>query len=205
MNAEHLEVLVEEPSMEAFLDELLPDILGDRATFRIHTHQGKYDLLGKLSARLRGYAKWLPATMRVVVLVDRDDSDCRDLKQTMEKAADAAGLLTRATSGGTNWQVVNRLAIEELEAWFFSEWTGVKSAYPRVAANIPRQSAYRHPDDITGGTWEALQRVLVRAGYFSGGLRKTEAATAIGKQFDVNRASSPSFIAFRDAILETVA
>ncbi len=52
MNAEHLEVLVEEPSMEAFLDELLPDLLGDRATFRIHTHQGKYDLLGKLSARL---------------------------------------------------------------------------------------------------------------------------------------------------------
>ena len=204
MNAEHLEVLVEEPSMEAFLVELLPRLLEGRATFSIHAHQGKADLLSKLPGRLRGYSMWLPETMRIVVLIDRDDANCNDLKQVMEDAAEAAGLLTRTASGGADWQTVNRLAIEELEAWFFGEWTGVKSAYPRASATIPNQAKYRKPDEIAGGTWEALQRILMNAGYFSGGLRKMEAASAIGKHFDPTRASSPSFIAFRETIVEAL-
>lgn len=58
MTAEHIEVLVEEPSMEAFLHALLPRILPSGRTFQIHSFQGKSDLLGKLEARLRGYAAW---------------------------------------------------------------------------------------------------------------------------------------------------
>jgi len=44
MTANHLEILVEEPSMEAFLAQLLPRLLGERATFTLHVHQGKRDL-----------------------------------------------------------------------------------------------------------------------------------------------------------------
>jgi hypothetical protein len=205
MKAEHLEVLVEEPSMEAFLLELLPRMLDGRATFTIHVHQGKSDLTKKLGDRLRGYAKWLPPSIRIIVLVDRDDDNCVTLKQRLEQAAHAAGLLTRTTSGGAPWRVVNRLAIEELEAWFFGEWIGVRKAYPKASATIPRQAPYRQPDAIAGGTWEALERVLKTAGYFSGGLRKMEMASAIGKHFDSALAQSPSFIAFRNALLEAVA
>jgi hypothetical protein len=205
MKAEHVEVLVEEPSMEAFLLELLPRMLDGRATFMIHAHQGKSDVIRKLGDRLRGYAAWLPASMRIVVLVDRDDDNCIALKKQMEKAAKAAGLLTRATSGRAPWRVVNRLAIEELEAWFFGEWTGVRTAYPRASKTIPGKALYRQSDAIAGGTWEALERVLRSAGYFSGGLRKMEAASAIGRQFDPALARSPSFIAFRNALLEAVA
>ncbi len=205
MKAKHLEVLVEEPSMEAFLLELLPRMLDGRATFTIHAHQGKSDLIRKLSNRLRGYAKYLPASTRIVVLIDRDDDDCIALKRRMEQAAKAAGLLTRSTSDGAPWRVVNRLAIEELEAWFFGEWTGVRTAYPRASKAIPGKAPYREPDAIAGGTWEALERVLKSAGYFSGGLRKMEAASAIGRQFDPALACSPSFIAFQNALLEAVA
>jgi len=153
---------------------------------------------------LRGYAKWLPETMRIVVLVDRDDSNCTALKQKMETDAAAAGLLTRSASGQADWQVVNRLAIEELEAWYFGEWVSVNRVYPKVSENIPKQAAYRHPDTIAGGTWEALHRVLKRVGYFPGRFRKMEVATEIGKQYDPNISCSPSFIAFRNAILEAV-
>jgi hypothetical protein len=205
MKAEHLEFLVEEPSMEMFLMQLLPRLLRDRATFTIHSHQGKNDLIEKLGPRLRGYAKWLPDIVRIVVVVDRDDIDCITLKNRMEQDAAGAGLLTRTASRGTCWQVVNRIAIEELEAWFFGEWVGVRSAYPRVSSAIPRQAAYRASDSIAGGTWEALERLLKNAGYFSRGLRKIEAAVAIGKYFDHARALSPSFLAFRDALLEAVA
>jgi hypothetical protein len=192
--------------MEAFLTELLPRILSKQITFAIHTYQGKSDIRKKLPSRLLGYAKWLPETTRIIVVIDRDDDKCSVLKGEMEQAASAAGLTSRSVAGEqTNWQIANRIAVEELEAWFFGEWAAVRAAYPKVPANIPNKSAYRHPDQIVGGTWEALERVFKKAGYFSGGLRKSEAAREIGKLFDQSRATSPSFIAFRTAFLEATA
>ncbi|WP_080901137.1 DUF4276 family protein, partial [Rhodopseudomonas palustris] len=192
------------PSMEAFLAEMLPRLLAGRATYTIHAHQGKSDLLKKLGDRLRAYAKWLPESSRIVVVIDRDNSDCFALKEKMEQLAKEANLLTRKTSANGNWRVVNRLAIEELEAWFFGEWKAVCTSFPKVSSTIPAQAPYRNPDAVTGGTWEALERVLGNAGYFPGGLRKLELAVAIGKHFDPMSATSPSFLTFRDALVESV-
>ena len=64
MVAAHLEFLVEELSMEAFLRGLLPRILPQDRSFAIHPFQGKQDLLGKLEPRLRAYASWLPQDRR---------------------------------------------------------------------------------------------------------------------------------------------
>lgn len=204
MKTEHLEILVEEPSMEAFLRELLPRMLGPGVSFQIYPYQCKDDLLDKLPSRLRGYASWLPVTSRIVVIVDRDDDDCSDLKKKMEKMARDAGLHTRTSAADKNWQVVNRVAIEELEAWYFGDWEAVREVYPRVGANIPKKESYREPDGILGGTWEAFERVLQKAGYFKNGLRKMEAAREIGKRVDPQRNRSRSFKVFRDAILEAV-
>ena len=202
MRAEHLEILVEEPSMEAVLREILPKLLNNETTYTIHVHQGKPDLLGKLGGRLRGYSKWITETIRLVVIVDRDDENCHCLKQNLEREAISAGLRTRTTSGMKPWQIVNRIVIEELEAWFFSEWSAVRKAYPRASANIPGQALYRASDAIVGGTWQAMERVLKSAGYFSGGLRKLEIARAVGRHFDPAASVSPSFNVFRNAILE---
>lgn len=204
MKAEHFEILVEEPSMEAFLGEVLPRLFGDSATFMVYTHQGKLDLLRKLSARLRAYSKWLPSNYRIVVITDRDVDDCLALKQHLEDCASRAGLCTRTRGGMPSWQLVNRIAIEELEAWFFGEWEGVRQAYPNVAANISTRAQYRDCDAITGGTWEALERILKRSGYFTGGYRKVEAAREIGRYFDPTRCSSTSFRILRDALHEAL-
>ena len=204
MKAEHFEVLVEEPSMEAFLTEFLPKFIGDRATFRVYVHQGKSDLLNKLEARLRGYSKWLPENFRIIVLVDCDDDDCVVLKERLEKACAVAGLSTRANRKTPIWQVANRICIEELEAWFFGEWAGVRRAYPKVSGTVNNKISYRHCDSIQGGTWEAFERVLKLGGYFSGGLRKVEAARKIGKQFNHETCVSPSFKVFRDVIIEAM-
>jgi Domain of unknown function (DUF4276) len=203
--ASHLEILVEEPSAEAFLAAWLPGVLGEAVTFRIHAHQGKYDLLGKLEQRLRGYAKWLPESTRIIVLVDRDDEDCQFTKGKMEQAATAAGITSRTVAQGPLWRVVNRIAVEELEAWFFGAWDSVRRAYPKVAVNADKKAALRHSDEIVGGTWEAFERVMRQGGYFAGGLRKVEAAQAIGSAFDSAECRSPSFRMFHEAILEAVA
>jgi hypothetical protein len=205
MKAEHLEILVEEPSMEAFLRALLPRVLPEGVTFEIYPYQCKDDLLAKLPSRLMGYSSWLPENWRIIVVVDRDDDDCETLKGRMETVAMNAHLRTRTVAAAALWQVANRIAIEELEAWFFGDWLAVEGAYPRVPPTIPRQQQYREPDGILGGTWEAFERVLQRAGYFKNGLRKTEAARMVGKHMNPARNSSRSFQVFRDAVLEATA
>ena len=202
MIAKNLELLVEEPSMEAFLQELLPRILPADCGFAIHTFQGKPDLLGHLENRLRGYAQWLPDDWRILVIVDRDDDDCRQLKRQLEDVASGTNLRTRSQAEGRLWQVVNRLAIEELEAWYFGDWEAVRSAYPRVSPTVPNQSRYRYPDSVRGGTWEAFERILKQRGYFRTGLRKIEAARAVATHIDPARNRSHSFIKFRDALVE---
>ena len=64
-----------------------------------------------------------------------------------------------------------------------------------------RKKPYRDPDAILGGTWEALERVLQAAGYFSSGIRKIEIAQAIAPHMDPKRNTSRSFCCFRDAVL----
>ena len=122
MEKPHLEFLVEEPSMEAFLHELLPRLFPeDYPSFRVHAFQSKTDMLGNLQARLKGYSYWPSNYGRIVVMVDCNDDDCHKLKQRLEKAATIAGLSTHSGSGGHLWQVVDRIAIEELEAWYFGD------------------------------------------------------------------------------------
>lgn len=189
--------------MEAFLRALLPRLLPQGRTFEVHAFQGKGDLMDKLGARLRGYAAWLPADWRIVVVVDRDDDDCLDLKQRLEAATQRAGLRSRSRAG-ESWQLVNRIAIEELEAWYFGDWPAVRAAYPRLPATIPNQQRYRDADAIAGGTWETFERILQRHGYFKGGLRKIEAARILGGVVAAQRNRSASFCRFRDAVLEAV-
>ena len=207
MRVEHVEVLVEEPSMEAALRILLPRILGS-LSFEIYRHQCKEDLLARLPERLRGYAQrrkndhWFRERCRIVVVVDRDDDDCRELKARLETMASAVGLVTRTKAGTKPYAIVNRLAVEELEAWYFGDWEAVMAAYPRVSATVPTQRRYREPDAIAGGTWEAFERVLRRAGYFETGLRKIEAARAVARHMEPDRNSSCSFQILRAVLRE---
>ena len=202
MTAEHLEVLTEELSMEAFLEVLLPRFLPPEITFALHSFQGKSDLLKNLPRRLHAYSRWLPASARIVVVVDRDNGDCGKLKKELEAAATSSGLVTRSNAADRRWRVVNRVVIEELEAWYFGDWAAVCSAYPRTSRNVPAKAAYRDPDAIRGGTWEAFERVMQRHGYFKAGLRKVEAARAVARFMDPMRNRSGSFAKFRDAVAE---
>ena len=197
---EFVYVFVEEPSMEAALQVLLPKLLGeDGPGFQISPFQSKQDLLGKLPARLAGLRAWIPKTYRVLVLVDRDDDSCEELKDALEAMAVQASFATKtAADADERWVVANRIVCEELEAWFWGDLEAVRAAYPRVNASAGRASKYRDPDAIAGGTWEALQRLLQRYGYHKPRLRKIEAARKITPHMDPARNRSRSFRAFRE-------
>ncbi len=204
MPACHLEFLVEELSMKAFLSSWLPRILPENHTFEIYSYRGKPALLKRLEARLMGYSSWMPDDYRILVVVDRDGDDCKKLKSRLEECCKKAGLRSRRTAAGPDWQVVTRIAIEEREAWYFGDWPAACAAYPRLSTTVPNQAAYRIPDRIQGGTWEAFERVLQKYGYFQQGLAKVQAATDIGRHMVPENNRSHSFSVFRDSIAETV-
>ena len=201
----HIEFLVEEPSSEAVLQNILPRVLQAPITFAIHPFRGKGDLLKKLPARLRGYRAWIPASFRIVVLVDTDEDDCHEIKAKLERAAIQAGLVTKTgLRSGSRFQVLNLLAIEELEAWFFGDVEALHSAYPRISLHLGNRAPYRDPDAIMGGTWEDLERELRRVGYFPGGLNKINAAREISRFMVPERNRSRSFQVFRQGLVEMI-
>ncbi len=88
-----------------------------------------------------------------------------------------------------------RVAVEELEAWYLGDLTAIRAAYPRVPATLNKKRGLRNPDSVAGGTWEALDRVLKKAGY-PAGLRKIAAAEAIAPHMEPSRNTSHSFQIF---------
>lgn len=192
MRVTHIEIIVEEPSMEELLRALLPPIL-DTISFSIYAHQGKDELLARLPSRMAGYAHWLPEDWRILVIVDRDRDECGELRNRMDRMIRRGGLRARTNRQRAGFQAASRLAIEELEAWYFGDWEAVVAAYPRASRTVPQKARFRNPDQIQSGTWEAFEREMQVVGYFQGGLRKIEAARAVGPHLKPERNRSPSF------------
>ncbi|MFD0481133.1 DUF4276 family protein [Kineococcus sp. GCM10028916] len=194
----HVEVLVEELSAERALRHLIPLIVPS-VSFDVRTFNGKPDLLRKLPGRLAGYSTWIrQADTVVVVLTDQDDDDCIELKQGIEEEFARVGLVTLSQSQ-RGLDGCTRIAVEELEAWFFGDVPALISAFPGVSPSLAQRRGYRDPDAIAGGTAEALERVLDKAGYGSS-LRKVATAEAVAPFMDVEANRSRSFQVFRDGI-----
>ena len=198
-----LEFLMEERSTEEVLNHLVPRILRPGDSFRVHTFQGKHDLMGSLLSRLRAYRNWLPPDWRIIVLVDQDADDCYELKLRLDAIARCAGLTPRSDAhAGVVFHVLNRIVIEELEAWFFGDPQALVAAYPGVPESLAKRRGFRDPDRISGGTWERLERVLQRAGYYPTGMQKLAVARAVSAHMDPERNSSHSFRVFWSRVLE---
>lgn len=198
----HVEFLLEEPSAEAALSNLVPAVVPQDVTFAFHLFRGKQDLLQNLPRRLKGYHGWIPDDWRIVVLVDEDRQDCRHLKQRMEQIALDCGFGTKSSPvRGGMFQVLTRIAIEELEAWFLGDLAALSRAYPKLSAKSLGKPKYQNPDAIGGGTAETLETLLQRAGYYSGGMPKIEVASRISAFMDPASNRSRSFQVFRDGLL----
>jgi hypothetical protein len=196
----HIEFLVEEPSAEAALKNLIPKLMGEDISFNIHVFQGKQDLLKNLPNRLRGYRHWLPHDWYIVVLIDKDQEDCVKLKQNLEQTAHDEGFITRSNSNrNMKFNVINRIAIEELESWFFGDVAALEITYPRIPRFLNERRNFRDPDTIRN-TSETLERILKGAGYYRGGLPKIEVARRVSLNMEPSRNISKSFQVFWGAL-----
>lgn len=195
-----LDIFVEEQSAEAALRNLIHRILPEtNLEVRFHSFRGKQDLLSKLPGQLRAYNQWIADNHFLIVLVDRDADDCQNLKRRLESYAAEAGLKTLSSSP-EQFHAINRIAIEELEAWFFGDVDALHEAYPRIPCSLGKRVPYRNPDAIPGGASERLELLLKSKGYHRGGLQKIRAAQEISRHMDPDRNRSKSFQVFRDAL-----
>lgn len=196
--ARPLHIHVEEPSMEAFLEGLLPRALGPLINWRIINHGSKTQLLAQIPNRLKGYANCTNVAVRpkALILVDRDSDDCLLLKNQLENACHQSGLTSKTSPAADGmFEVVNRIVIEELEAWYFGETAALRVVFPSVPATLPNRQAFRDPDAVAGGTHERLLTILQNAGYFKGltSLPKIDTARRMGSIVDINGNRSTSF------------
>lgn len=195
-----IHVHVVEPSMEAFLDGLLPRILPDEIDWKIINHASKWQLLNALPARLSGYARMpIPTRPKVLVLVDRDQDQCLQLKGRLESACAQAALVSKTTANSADaFDVVNRIVVEELEAWYLGDVEALANGWPGVPLTLRERAGFRDPDAILGGTHEALLRILQRAGHLRGldRLPKIDVARRVVPFIEPARNRSASFQSF---------
>lgn len=189
--------------MAAFLREILPPVLGGKATFDIKDFGDKKTLLRDAPGRLKSYAGWMPVDWRIVVLVDEDRQDCLALKARLERMSVEARMTTRSVDP-ENFRILNRIVVEELEAWLFGDPDALRAAYPGVSATLEEKAAFRVPDAIGGGTWEALERVLQEAGHYRAGIAKRRVAIDVARHFAPHRNRSQSFQTFWGALTEMI-
>ena len=196
----HIELLLEEQSIVPVIESALSQILTQEDTYALRVFQGKPDLLRQLPTRLKGY-EWMASdpNFAIVIVVDRDDDDCRELKSRIRNRY-TGGQIVFKSQGSTDWHALVRIVVEEMEAWLFGDWEAVCAAFPKVKPSVISKAAYRHSDDVAGGTAEAFQRVLRGAGYESIAPSKTSVATMVAKHMKIERNTSPSFRQFCNGI-----
>ena len=213
----HIEILVEDSSGEKLLQMLLPQLLGPQGephTWRLHAYKGigripqglvtkadpaKRILLDQLPKLLRGYGR-TPGIDAVVVVLDTDKRDCAAFLSELKAAADACNQAP---------DTLFRLAIEEIEAWYFGDRDALLTAYPRAKLDV----LGKYVQDSACGTWELLadavhpggSTAIKKAGWPLPGQVKHVWAEKISPFMDPDRNSSPSFGKLRDGLRRLVA
>jgi len=212
----HIEILVEDASGGKLLEALLPKLLGptgDPHTWRIKAYKGigripknlqavsdvaNRILLDQLPRLLRGYGK-TPTIDAVLVVLDSDNRDCTEFLAELKA-------LTASCHPVPN--TLFRIAIEEMEAWYFGDRQALLEAYPQAKVEV----LARYQQDRVCGTWELLadaifpggSAALMKAGWPLPGQVKYEWAEKIGPLLDLDRNLSPSFGKLREGLRRLV-
>ena len=168
--------LLEEESMKALLDILLPKILPEFVEFRCIPHEGKQDLEKSIPRKLKA---WKTPDTYFVIVRDKDSANCLDVKQR---------LVTLCSEAGRSDSLV-RIACHELESWFLGDLAAVGQAF-----NLPKlmkkqnSKKYKNPDNLANASQE-LEKLVK-------GYRKVSGAKKIAHYLTIESNHSQSFLCF---------
>lgn len=172
--------LLEEPSMKAALEGLLPRVLPADVRWHLVPHEGKNDLERSIPRKLRG---WRTPETCFVVVRDQDSADCGDVK---------ARLVDLCHHGHRPDSLV-RVVCRELEAWFFGDLIALDEALGTQLAGREAQVRLRDPD--------AMHKPSAYLQELVPGYQKVAGARAMGRALDPDRNRSHSFQVFLAGVL----
>lgn len=198
----NFEFLVEDQSSGKALEILIPKLLGNDVTARIHSYKGlgripqglrpksgasKRMLLDRLPQLLRGYGS-APDYGYIIIICDLDNKDKHQFLSELNNVLDTCEPKPKAYFC---------LAIEEFEAWYLGDLNAVRKAYPKAKDSVLSNYA----NDSICGTWEVLadaiykggHEALKRKGWQAVGTEKSAWAKTISPHMNINDNVSPSF------------
>jgi hypothetical protein len=204
----HFDILVEDQSGKRALDILMPKILGNTHTSRVHSYKGvgripknmsdpkdasRRILLDNLPKLLKGYGKTYAAYQpnyraTVIVVCDLDDKCQKEFRRELYRILNAC-----SPKPETRFCI----AIEEGEAWFLGDLSAIKKAYPKSKDSVLAS----YVNDSICGTWEKLadavfpggSPALSAKGWQEVGAEKTKWAECISPYMNFDNNRSPSF------------
>ena len=168
--------LLEEESVKALLQTLLPRLLAPGTNFRLIPFEGKQDLEKQLVRKIRGYQN---EQARFIVLRDQDSHpDCKQLK---------ARLVELCQQTGKADQCLVRVACQELETFYLADLQAVAQALdlPDLARHQGSRK-FRTPDALGNPSQEL--KTLTRNRY-----QKVSGSRLIGQHLSLDNQRSASF------------
>jgi hypothetical protein len=175
--------LLEEPSMQAALEGILPRLIPG-VWFQCVPHEGKQDLEKSVPRKLRG---WREPGVRFIVVRDQDSADCHDVKNIL------VALCQEAKRPDT----LVRVACRELEAWFLGDLQAVERGLGiENLACRQGKTRYREPDH-NGNPFQELRRLVPT-------YQKVSGARRIGSHLTLDHPRSHSFAIFLQGIRRIV-
>ncbi len=141
---EQIEFLLEEPSMENLLKEILPKILPEGYKLDINCflrpHQGKSDLKKSIPNKVRTFSNFYRPS-KLIIIQDQDSTDCKELKKYIIDLCRANG----------NCPILVRIPCRELENWYLGDMDAIEKVYPSFKARSYKYKAkYRNVDNLHG-------------------------------------------------------
>jgi hypothetical protein len=167
--------LLEEESMKALLDILLPQILPPEIEFLCIPHEGKQDLEKSIPRKLRA---WQTPDTTFIIVRDKDGADCIEIKKRLVSLCQQAG---RSDS-------LVRIACHELESWFLGDLAAVEKAFNIKLAGQQKNRKYKEPDKLSNAS-EELEKLVK-------GYRKVSGAKKIAAHMTIQQNYSHSFNCF---------
>jgi hypothetical protein len=201
--------LIEDQSGAKAMKELIPKLLGESITFKVHPYKGlghiPRDLKPKTDASRRILLDQLPKILNgynssnysgiIVIICDLDNKDEEEFFNELKKVAEACEV---------RFQIILGIAVEEFEAWYLGDLKAIRLAYPLAKDNI--LNSYKN--DAICGTWEVLADALYRGGckalskkgWKEVGRQKSIWAEKISPHMNVDENASPSFQRLRSQL-----
>ena len=182
----NLVCLLEEPSAEEMLREVLPRLLSDifnDIDVKYIVFQGKQDLEKRLEKRLKG---WRAPDSVFLVLRDQDAGDCKKIKQR---------LMEKVKESGKEEVTLVRIACSMLESFYLGDLNAVEKGLAlKNIAQKQNQAKYRTPD--------ALKSAHMELSFLSNdSYSKVDGSRAIAPHLDLNgNNKSHSFNVLLDGI-----